>query len=208
MCIVSKYYEQSEQTKMGLYNTDGNKEVVPTQYDHIESLNYNSSYLFKTNNKFGLMSPTGKIILPAKYNFLKSTDLYDNEELVLANAYGEVTDSYYGSEVTGGNWGLINMAGDTILPFKFKEISFENDSIVNLLDYDGKAYLMNMATQRILTNSEANYLSKIQYDYENRFRSNDFLRWLHRKFRCLNHRQPISGALLWSVCKTIFRRLR
>jgi hypothetical protein len=167
LCIVSRYIEQSEQTKMGLINHNALKEIVPTIYEHIESLSYEGDYLFKLNGKFGLMSKTGAITLPANYNFLKATDLYDNDQWVLANAYGEVTQSYYGSEVTGGNWGVINKKGDTILPFKFKEISFENDSIVNLLDYDGKAYLMNMETQRILTNSEANYLSKINYDYEN-----------------------------------------
>jgi hypothetical protein len=167
LCIVSRYIEQSEQTKMGLINHSSLKEIVPTIYEHIESLSYEGDYLIKSNNKFGLISKTGQVILPANYNFLKATDLYENDEWILANAYGEVTQSYYGSDVTGGNWGVINKKGDTILPFKFKEISFENDSIVNLLDYDGKAYLMNMATQRILTNSEANYLSKIQYDYEN-----------------------------------------
>lgn len=167
LCIVSRYIEQSEQTKMGLINHNALKEIVPTIYEHIESLSYEGDYLFKLNGKFGLMSKTGAITLPANYNFLKATDLYDNDQWVLANAYGEVTQSYYGSEVTGGNWGVINKKGDTILPFKFKEISFENDSIVNLLDYDGKAYLMNMETQRIITNSEANYLSKINYDYEN-----------------------------------------
>jgi hypothetical protein len=167
ICIVSRYIEQSEQTKMGLLNHSSLKEIVPTIYEHIESLSYEGDYLIKVNNKFGLISKTGQVILPANYNFLKATDLYDNDEWILANAYGEVTQSYYGSDVTGGNWGVINKKGDTILPFKFKEISFENDSIVNLLDYDGKAYLMNMATQRILTNSEANYLSKINYDYEN-----------------------------------------
>lgn len=167
LCIVSRFIEQSEQTKMGLINHSSLKEIVPTIYEHIESLSYEGDYLIKSNNKFGLISKTGQVILPANYNFLKVTDLYDNDEWILANAYGEVTQSYYGSDVTGGNWGVINKKGDTILPFKFKEISFENDSIVNLLDYDGKAYLMNMATQRILTNSEANYLSKIQYDYEN-----------------------------------------
>jgi hypothetical protein len=167
LCIVSRYIEQSEQTKMGLINHKALKEVVPTIYEHIESLSYEGDYLFKQNNKYGLMSKTGKIILPANYNFLKATDLYDNDQWVLANAYGEVTQSYYGSDVTGGNWGVINKKGDTILPFKFKEISFENDSLVNLLDYDGKAYLMNFPTQRILTNTEANYLSKINYDYEN-----------------------------------------
>ncbi len=167
LCIVSRYIEQSEQTKMGLINHNALKEIVPTIYEHIESLSYEGDYLFKLNGKFGLMSKTGAITLPANYNFLKATDLYDNDQWVLANAYGEVTQSYYGSDVTGGNWGVINKKGDTILPFKFKEISFENDSIVNLLDYDGKAYLMNMATQRILTNSEANYLSKIEYNYEN-----------------------------------------
>ena len=167
LCIVSRYIEQSEQTKMGLINYKALKEVVPTIYEHIESLSYEGDYLFKQNNKYGLMSKTGKIILPANYNFLKATDLYDNDQWVLANAYGEVTQSYYGSDVSGGNWGVINKKGDTILPFKFKEISFENDSLVNLLDYDGKAYLMNFPTQRILTNTEANYLSKINYDYEN-----------------------------------------
>jgi hypothetical protein len=167
LCIVSRYIEQSEQTKMGLINHSSLKEIVPTIYEHIESLSYEGDYLIKSNNKFGLISKTGQVILPANYNFLKATDLYENDEWILANAYGEVTQSYYGSDVTGGNWGVINKKGDTILPFKFKEISFENDSIVNLLDYDGKAYLMNMATQRILTNSEANYLSKIEYNYEN-----------------------------------------
>ncbi|MFM7595037.1 MAG: WG repeat-containing protein [Flavobacteriales bacterium] len=167
VCIVSRYIEQSEQTKMGLIDRKALKEIVPTVYEHIESLSYEGDYLFKMNGKFGLMSSQGKIKLPASYTFLKATDLYGNDQLVLANAYGEVSQSYYGSEVTGGNWGVINKNGDTILPFKFKEISFENDSIVNLLDYDGKAYILNMVTQRILTNTEANYLSKINYDYEN-----------------------------------------
>lgn len=167
LCIVSRYIEQSEQTKMGLINHKAFKEIVPTIYEYIESLSYDGDFLFKLNNKYGLLSKTGKIVLPANYNFLTSTDLYENDNWVLANAYGEVTQSYYGSEVTGGNWGVIDKQGDTILAFKFKEISFENDSIVNLLDYDNKAYLMNLNTQSILTNSSANYLSKINYDYEN-----------------------------------------
>ncbi len=111
LCIVSRYIEQSEQTKMGLVNHNALKEIVPTIYEHIESLSYEGDYLFKLNNKYGLMSKTGTITLPANYNFLKATDLYDNDQWVLANAYGEVTQSYYGSEVTGGNWGVINKKG-------------------------------------------------------------------------------------------------
>ena len=119
LCIVSRYIEQSEQTKMGLINHQALKEIVPTVYEHIESLSFEGDYLIKSNNKFGLISKTGQVILPANYNFLKATDLYENDEWILANAYGEVTQSYYGSDVTGGNWGVINKKGDTILPFKF-----------------------------------------------------------------------------------------
>ncbi len=167
LCIVSKFIEQSEQTKMGLLNHKQLTEVIPVQYDFIESLSYEGNYLFKLNNKFGLIERNGTIVLPANYNYLKATDLYDKDEWVLANAYGQVNQSPYGSEITGGNWGVIDVSGDTILPFKYKEISFENDSVVNLLDYDGKAYLYNINQSKTLTPTEANYLSKINYDWKN-----------------------------------------
>ena len=166
LCIVSRFIEQYEQNKYGLFNHTTLKEIVPTQYDQIESLSYDGNYIYGLNNKFGLMDKNGKIILPSNYNYLKATDLYDNDEWILANAYGQVTKGYYGSEVTGGNWGVIDIHGDTILPFKFKEISFENDSIVNLWDYDDKAYLYNLVTNKPLTNSDANYIDKINYDWQ------------------------------------------
>jgi len=166
-CIVSRYHEQSEKNKMGLLNRLTIKEIVPTQYDFIQLLQYDGDYLFQENNNFGLISSSGQIVLPAKYNYLSATDLYDKDDWVLANAYGEVTSGYYGKEVTGGNWGLINVNGDTLLPFKFKKISFENDSIANVLDYDNKAYLLNLNTNSIVSNEEANYISKLNYDWLN-----------------------------------------
>ena len=62
---------------MGLYNKNSMKEIVPPTMDYIESLSYESTFIFESSSKFGVLNTKGKVLLPAKYNFLKTTNLYD-----------------------------------------------------------------------------------------------------------------------------------
>jgi hypothetical protein len=115
------------------------------------------------------MSSNGSVVLKPKYTYIKSSDLYENDQFFLANVYGSITaDPYgYGTEVVGGNWGVISIKGDTLVPFNYKEIEFVNDSIMNVIDLEGKAFLMAYPSMKIIINKEANYIGAIGSDYIN-----------------------------------------
>ena len=168
-CIVKDYIERLSMEKVGLLNALTGKEVIPAKYNQLEKMYYSDFYAFSENNKFGIMSSNGSVVLKPKYAYIKSVNLYENDQFFLANVYGSVTaDPYgYGSEVEGGNWGVISIKGDTLVPFKYKEIEFVNDSIMNVVDLEGNAFLIAYPSMKIIINKEANYIGSISYDYLN-----------------------------------------
>jgi len=168
-CIVKDYIERLSMEKVGLLNALTGKEVIPAKYNQLEKMYYTDYYAYSENNKFGIMSSNGSVVLKPKYTYIKSSDLYENDQFFLANVYGSITaDPYgYGTEVVGGNWGVISIKGDTLVPFKYKEIEFVNDSIMNVIDLEGKAFLMAYPSMKIIINKEANYIGAIGYDYFN-----------------------------------------
>jgi hypothetical protein len=168
-CIVKDYIERLSMEKVGLLNALTGKEVIPAKYNQLEKMYYSDFYAFSEINKFGIMSSNGSVVLKPKYAYIKSVNLYENDQFFLANVYGSIkADPYgYGIEVDGGNWGVISIKGDTLVPFKYKEIEFINDSIINVIDLEGNAYLMAYPSMKIITNKEANYIGSISYDYDN-----------------------------------------
>ncbi len=165
-CIVKDYIERLSMEKVGLLNALTGKEVIPAKYNQLEKIYYSDFYAFSENNKFGIMSSNGSVVLKPKYAYIKTVNLYENDQFFLANVYGSITaNPYYGIEVEGGNWGVISIKGDTMVPFKYKEIQFVNDSIMNVVDLEGNAFLMAYPSMKILTNKEANYIGAIGYDY-------------------------------------------
>ena len=168
-CIVKDYIERLSMEKVGLLNALTGKEVIPAKYNQLEKMYYSDFYAFSEINKFGIMSSNGSVVLKPKYAYIKSVNLYENDQFFLANVYGSIkADPYgYGIEVDGGNWGVISIKGDTLVPFKYKEIEFINDSIINVIDLEGNAYLMAYPSMKIITNKEANYIEYITYDSYN-----------------------------------------
>jgi hypothetical protein len=167
-CIVTLENQQSSTTKYGVIDANSGKVLIPIRYDYMEKDYGSSTYIISNNNKFGTIDKTGNTLLKPKYTYIKSAGLNDNKDIFLANIYGSTKDNGYGMEVEGGNWGVINKNGDTLTPFKFKEIEFENDSILQVLDLDGYAYLMQFPSLKVLTDKEANYIDEIGYSYENK----------------------------------------
>ena len=152
-CIVTLENQQSSTTKYGVIDANSGKVLIPIRYDYMEKDYGSSTYIISNNNKFGVIDNTGNTLLKPKYTYIKSAGLYDNKDIYLANIYGSTKDNGYGMEVEGGNWGVINKNGDTLTPFKFKEIEFENDSILQVLDLDGYAYLMQLDRKSTRLNS-------------------------------------------------------
>jgi len=168
-CIVTIENEQNSTKKMGVIEAATGKVNVPTRYDYLERQYGANTYIVSLNNKFGLVDETGNTVLKPKYAYIKSAGLYDQKDVYFANIYGSAKDNYYGGmDIEGGNWGVVNTKGDTITPFKFKEIEFENDSTLNVTDLDGFAYLMTFPSLKIITDKEANFIDELGYSYDNK----------------------------------------
>ena len=168
-CLVKDYVERLNMEKVGLLNALTGKEVIPTKYNQLEKISFTDYYAYSENNKFGVMSSNGSVVIKPKYTYIKSSGLYDNDQIFLANVYGSITVSPYGYgiELEGGNWGVISIKGDTLVPFKYREIDFISDSIMNVIDLEGNAFLMAYPSMKIIINKEANYIGSIGYDYLN-----------------------------------------
>ena len=168
-CIVTIENEQNSTKKMGVIEAATGKVIVPTRYDYLERQYGTNTYIVSSNNKFGLIDATGNVVLKPKYAYLKSAGLYNQKDIFFANVYGSVKDNYYGSlDIEGGNWGVVNTKGDTLTPFKFKEIEFENDSTLIVTDLDGFAYLMKYPSLQVITDKEANFIDELGYSYDNK----------------------------------------
>jgi hypothetical protein len=168
-CIVTIENEQNSTKKMGVIEAATGKVVVPTRYDYLEREYNKNTFIVSMNNKFGLVDAEGNTVLKPKYAYLKSAGLYDQKDVYFANIYGSAKDNYYGGmDIEGGNWGVVNTKGDTLTPFKFKEIEFENDSTLIVTDLDGFAYLMKYPSLQVLTDKEANFIDELGYSYDNK----------------------------------------
>lgn len=138
--------------KYGLINFSG-KEILPCEYDSIDSLMYLKNSLLTTNeNKEGIVDNGGDTIIENEYVEIQAlTDKYENGYVVKndENKYGlinynkkQILECKYdeikhvaGSGMyvvkEGENLNLINEDGETLLTNKFEDaISIDNENII------------------------------------------------------------------------------
>lgn len=164
-CIISLENPQNLTKKYGVFDANTGKIAIPIQYDYLNNQNYTNYYIYANNNKFGLIEKNGNILIKPTYSFIE-LPFNAKEGLFLANVYGSTTATSNGLEVEGGNWGVINTKGDTIIPFQYKKIEFANDTTLKVIDLDDKAYLLSFPALQILTDKEANFIDLVHTSYD------------------------------------------
>jgi hypothetical protein len=167
LCVVKNFIEKIEAERYGLISTMTGKVNIPVNYSSLTKVYSTDYYLVSENNKFGILNSQGKVITPIRYNYLESANLDEDKEVFLVNIYGTVKDGYYGMEVEGGNWGVINTKGDTLMPIVYSKILFINDTVVQVTDLDKNAFLLNFPSLTRITNQDVNYIDKLGYSYDN-----------------------------------------
>ncbi|MDW8286782.1 MAG: WG repeat-containing protein, partial [Flammeovirgaceae bacterium] len=167
---VSTYDSLLKKRKYGAIDFFGN-EIIPTDYEWLE---WNDSTAIRfskdcscseTAKKEGLMNFKGEILIPAKYAAIKylSTKRYgvqdslglwgittEKGQLITPTIYENVESFIKGKSVVTleGRKGLLDIEGKTVVPFAYREISF-NDGQWHLLsfpkyeiiDEEGKVHL-------------------------------------------------------------------
>jgi len=167
LCVVKNFIEKIEAERYGLISTMTGKVNIPVKYSSLTKVYSTDYYLVSENNKFGILNSQGKVITPIRYNYLESANLDEDKEVFLVNIYGTVKDGYYGMEVEGGNWGVINTKGDTLIPISYSKILFINDTVVQVTDLDKNAFLLNFPSLTRITKQDVNYIDKLGYSYDN-----------------------------------------
>jgi hypothetical protein len=168
ICNASIYDERSGSEKFGLINISAQTATIPFKYDYLSEYNYSSKkYIAKVNDKFGVVNENGDIILGFKYNYLVAANT-SNNDLFIVNKYGSVKEDYYGGlQVEGGNFGVINSKGDTVVPIIYTKIDFMNDSILSIIDNNNKMYFLHFPSLKSITTMEAEYINLLGYNYKN-----------------------------------------
>lgn len=156
--------------KWGLIDFEG-KEVVPCEYDQIETLTgVESNIVIKKDGLVGLINDKGQTILDIKYsNIIALEDNYKNEYIVSNsnNKYGlvsttgkEILELNYEEIKTVNNssayackldgvWKLINNEGTAIIEDGYEDIvNFKGENIV--VKKDGKFGVINTSKEEII----------------------------------------------------------
>jgi len=128
--------------KYGAINKDGD-EIIEIIYDSIEELD-DGGAMISLDGSFGIINSQGKLITPIKYDSIGyfSDNMIqvcmdhkygfvraDNGEEVIPPIYDEASDYFNGLSLArlGDKWGVINISGESIMPFDFDD-AFYNGS--------------------------------------------------------------------------------
>ena len=105
----------------GLIDKNG-KEILPCKYEiPFDSIFFDlKMFIYKENGKYGIRNFNDEIIISPEY-----TSIYNAENKLLIVKVSGKED-----HVDEGNYGLITLDGNTVLPMEFKDISIENDLII------------------------------------------------------------------------------
>ena len=99
--------------KSGVVDIKGNVKI-PFLYDELWKVPYTDLFHIKLNKKLGLRDYE-KELLPCKFTTLGNTEYYN---LYVAGTSDTASHPY--EPFSGKNVGIINLKGDTIIPFRFK----------------------------------------------------------------------------------------
>lgn len=122
--------------KLGYINRNG-EEVLPAKYTDLGFFDDNGLAWIKSDEKYGLIDITGKLLLPAKY--AGYGDMYmisTTGEEFAPSEYAEkapkvkteiywvnVGGKFEGANIIGGTFGYVNRKGEEILPPKYAKVS-------------------------------------------------------------------------------------
>ncbi len=114
--------------KIGLIDNAGNEITAPL-YDNIYISDFISHFkgiiMATLNGKAGIIDQSGKVTVDFKYDFL--VPIANN--LIKYNIGG----SYQHHEISGGKWGVIDKAGNEILPAQYDDIGYAEENPNNLI---------------------------------------------------------------------------
>jgi len=95
--------------------------TVPTKY-----------FSYSANNKWGVKTPDGKIVIEAKYEEIDRTRPF-KEGLCRAKL--------------NGKWGFINQNGDVVIPFQYEMANFFAEGVAWV--YDNKGWFINTKNEKL-----------------------------------------------------------
>lgn len=121
--------------KVGMFSVTENRELVPCQYDAI-CTNYfpkGNGYVVINDNKYGFVNLQGKETVPCIYSYL--TTQYTKAPYLTAVKGGtRPVDAFEPSinpqhKVMNGQWGVLDLNGNEVLPFVYDYIMKVQDDI-------------------------------------------------------------------------------
>ena len=116
----------------GLIDKNG-KEILPCKYGiPFDSILFDlKMYIYKENEKYGIMNFNDEIIISPKYTYIYYS---------VRNKFFKVKVGGKKDYIDDGNVGLITLEENTILPIEYKDISIENDLIIAWNDTGSTLY--------------------------------------------------------------------
>lgn len=155
--------------KLGLVNEKG-QTIINTEYSNILTLEegYKNEYIIvDDNNKYGLISTSGKVLIEPKYEmvkYLNSSSLYAVKEkgewkvinvedgsIVIDGGYDDITE-VKGEElvvVKDGKYGVIDTNKKEKIPFEYEDLKYAF-SIYYIAKKDNKYGIINSENEKII----------------------------------------------------------
>lgn len=129
--------------------------IIPIEYEAITEFT-NSIALVRKDGKYGMMNDKGKVVIPVIYDALYE----DNPNLLQEHIQkmdsdiikqGLIPAKYGGKE---GKWGMINLVGEIVIPFKYDKIGFFVNKVAvvrnNYDENEGECGLINIKGELVL----------------------------------------------------------
>jgi len=149
--------EKYDDDKVGVINKK-NKVIVPFEYDDIDDFEHGYTYIEK-DKKLGIVHKDGKITVPIVYDNVypefyngqtifvasnkqqKEVTIFDEKvrEILHLNGYTEgyfFSDGLLSFADDNGQWGVVNMKGETILPFRYQRIVVREGGLLKVKEND------------------------------------------------------------------------
>ena len=167
---AQRYFPIKVNKKWGLINTEGTVILDPV-YDAIGEFKHFGYAVMQKDGSVGLLGPTGKEIVPPRYDDIKVLDstliaVMDLGQWMVVNLHGktvlekgyqqvQVWNGYYLAFRQNGKWGLVNKFGHKLAAPTFDDIQFEEgnffittrNSQLGLLSGTGRQILPNQADE-------------------------------------------------------------
>ena len=145
--------------------------VIKPKYDYLSAI-AQDLFIMQNNNKYGVMDITENIIIPSKFDMLKSFTYkpYDNYLIAAKN----------------NKYGIINLKGESVIPFEYEYISTKS-TLYFLAVKDGKYGAIDINN---------NVIVPFEYDSE-LILGKDFV--IGGKYKCIVENDEVQSYILYGI---------